>query len=318
MAREGSGRLAEIQAQLDEKQGLSPIASLQRAVQLSPREALSHSRLGLALEERGELEPAEKELVLGTQLSRKYEPRWDLVNFYFRRGNWERFWTVVADALPMSWGDRTPLFDLTLQAEGGQTRLQQMLPARRDVRFNYAVFLITKGDLTSAAPYISELAASAQPEERPTLLFWIDLLLQKRMVREASQVWGALGEKGDPFPWRPWSNAGVTTHVLEDGWQILVNGNQPEHCVLLESVKPVSVGAAYRLDPSLEEKLSPAGGLLWHIETLEAVPRVLEKSFTAPAGVEAVIIRLEYQRPSGLVRAEGEIRTHSIRLQRVK
>jgi hypothetical protein len=288
-------------------------------VELSPREAMYHSRLGLALEAQGDLEQAEKELVLGTQLSRKYEPRWDLLNFYFRRSNWERFWPVVAEALPISWGERSPLFELALQAEGGQGRLQQVLPARRDVRFNYAVFLISKGDMTAAAPFISELAATVQPEEKSTLLYWMDLLLQKRMVKEAMQTWHALGETGDAFPWKPWANVGVTTHLVEnEGWQILLNGDQPEHCVLLETVKPVSTGRTYALTPSMEDKLSPRGGLLWHIETLEAVPRVLDQSFRVPADVEAVKIRLEYQRPPGSVRAEGEVRIHSIRLQQVQ
>ncbi|HEY2169757.1 MAG TPA: hypothetical protein VGJ30_09045 [Candidatus Angelobacter sp.] len=318
-AKEGSGRMAWIQAQVEEQQGSNPVGSLRRAVALSPREALYHSRLGLALEAPGDLEEAEKELVLGTQLSRKYEPRWDLLNFYFRRARWDRFWPAVTDALPVSWGDRAPLFELALHGQGGYARLQEALPAKRDVRFNYAVFLISRGEMRFAAPFISELAASAVPEEKPDFLYWIDLLLEKRMVHEALATWRALGQTGDPFPWRPGKVPGMTIHPTEgDAWQILFDGNQPEHCVLLESVKPVGEGQSYRLAVSLEEKLSPAGGLLWHIETLEASPRVLDQSFTTAADVEAVRIRLEYQRPQGSVRAEGEVRIHSVHLQKAQ
>jgi hypothetical protein len=319
LANEGSGRMAWMQAQLDEQQGSDPIGSLRRAVELSPREALYHSRLGLALEAQGDLGQAERELVIGTQLSKKYEPRWDLLNFYFRRARWDRFWAVAMDALPVSWGDRAPLFELAIRAEGGQARLQEVLPVKRGVRFNYAVFLISKGDMASAAPFISELAASVVPEEKPDFLYWTDLLLEKRMVHEALATWRALGEASEPFPWKPGKVAGLTIHPMEgDAWQILLNGTQPEHCVLLESVKPVSPGQSYRFDASLEAKLTPAGGLLWHIETLEASPRVLDESFTTAAGVDAVRIRLEYQRPQGSVRAEGEVRIRSVQLQKVK
>lgn len=308
--------MAWIQAQLDEQQGANSIGSLRRAIALSPREALYHSRLGLALEGQGDLEPAERELILGTQLSRKYEPRWDLLNFYFRRAAWARFWPVVADALPISWGDRAPLFDLALQAPRGRMQLQEALPAKREVRFNYALFLISRGDLAAAAPFVAELATSRVSAERPDFFYWIDLMLEKRMLHEALATWGALGESGDPFPWKPGKVSGVTIYPQEgEAWRILFSGNQPEHCVLLESVKPVTAGQFYRLEAPLEEKLSPAGGLLWHIETLEASPRLLDHSFTVTGTVEAVRIRLEYQRPQGSVRAEGEVRIHSVRLK---
>ena len=295
----GSGRLAWIQSQLDEQQGSSPIPSLRRAVELSPREAIYHSRLGLALEVQGDFKEAEQELVKGGEFSKKYEPRWDLLNFYFRRAQWDRFWPVAADALQISWGDRAPLFELALQAQGGQAQLHQVLPAKREVRFSYAVFLVSKGDMKDAAPFVFELSKSSLPEERTTFIYRIDLQLEKFMVREAVETWKALGEAGDPFPWKPGRLPGVTVHSLEgEGWQILFNGNEPEHCVLLESVKPVTPGA-YHLSASMEEKLSPPGGLLWHIETLEASPRSLNESFTAGPGVEAVRIRLEYQRLQG-------------------
>ncbi len=179
--------------------------------------------------------------------------------------------------------------------------------------------LITKGELAGAAPYVSELAASARPGEKSTFLQWIDLLLQNRLVGEAVQTWRALGEKGDPFPAKPANLPGVTIHPLEaGGWQILLNGNQPERCVLLEAVQPVQAGDAYLLQEILEDKLSPAGGLSWQLETLEAAPRILETSFTVPPGVEAVKVRLVYQRPSGSLRAEGEIRVPSLGLRKIR
>jgi len=216
----------------------------------------------------------------------------------------------------MSWGDRSPLFELATQAEGGKTRLGQVLPARREVRFDYVVFLIARGDLAVAAPLLSELASSASPEERSTFLNWIDLFLQRGMVPEAVQTWRALGETDEPFPWKQAKLPGVTIHALERDWQILLSGDQPEHCVLLEALRPVSAGAMYRLETDVDQKLSPPGGLLWHVETLEPQPRVLEGSFRIPAGIEAVRIRLEYQRPSGSVRGEGEVRVRSVVLQK--
>jgi hypothetical protein len=219
--------------------------------------------------------------------------------------------------LAISWGDRSALFELALQAEGGRKKLETILPERRDIRFSYAAFLIARNETAAAGPLIPALAASAPPDERPVFLNWIDALLQHRQVQAALKTWRALGESEDPFPWKPQINPGVTIHTA-DGWQVLFDGSEPEHCILMESIKPVTAGAAYRLQMSMEEKLSPSGGLAWHLETMEATPRVLQPTFTAPSGVEAVRIRLEYRRPQGSVRAEGEIRFHSAQLQKVQ
>jgi hypothetical protein len=275
---------------------------------LSPWEALYHSRLGLALEETGNVAEAERELVEGAKLSRKYEPRWDLLNFYFRRGRWEPFWQTASEALQMSWGDRSALFELANQAEGGRARLEAVLPARREVRINYAAFLLTKGSTKEAAPFVVEAARSSTPDEVAMFRGWSELLVQARLIGDALKVWDAAKIPGEPFPWKANDASGISALEVDRRWQIHLNGEEPEHTMLLESVKPVRAGVRYRLDPRMEDRLTPSGGLLWRIETIEQTPRALEQSFVAPEGVEAVRLRLEYQRPQGSVRGEGEIR----------
>ncbi|MBM3812284.1 MAG: hypothetical protein FJW20_11705 [Acidimicrobiia bacterium] len=120
--------------------GNSAYQESRRAVELNPHEARGWLRLGLEEEMEGRLTEAERCLLEAARRSRKYEARWALANFYFRRWRKEEFRRWAAEALEMAYADRTPLFDLC-EGMGGC--------AFRDVE--YARYLAARGEADRAA-----------------------------------------------------------------------------------------------------------------------------------------------------------------------
>jgi hypothetical protein len=294
---------------------------LMQAMELAPREAIYASRLGLAREAKGDLTGAEVALRRGAELSRKFEPQWNLLNFFFRRGRWEEFWAQVPKTLEMSFDDRAALFELCSHAEGGGLdRLEKILPQSHEVRSGYAAYLISRGEFARAGSVIEGLAASANAGEAPTLQAWCEVLVANFEVVAASRVWKRLQDRGlvkeAAFPWRASNVPGVTIHATGAGaWQILLSGEQPEQCTLLARVFVPGAGKS-RLQWAMDAELSAAAGLFWQVESFEKSPRVLAKSgelrsgagamdFDAPGG--AVRVTLQFHRPLGSVRAEGRV-----------
>ena len=293
-------------AALADQAGENPAAAWRRAAELAPREALYRSRLGIAEEAEGDFLSAERDLVLASELSRKFEPHWNLLNFYFRRGRWQDFWRAAPAALAASYGDRTPLFDLCRRAEGGAEKLDRLLPQRREIRMAYLGYLMAHAEFASAEPWIDELAASTDTGESDLFRSWCDALLAAHRVPEATRLWEILHRRGvvleDAFPWRVNEVAGVTVHERAPGaWQILLSGEQPEQCVLLSRIAPVAPQAPLCLRADAQPALAP--GLSWQVESYEPKPRALE--FGKPPGVDAVRVTLAYRRPLGTVRAEA-------------
>jgi len=327
-----SGALWALHAQIQEQNGENSLASLRLATELSPREALFRSRLGLAEEADGDFLAAERDLVQATQLSRKYEPAWNLLNFYFRRSHWDRFWQVAAQALAVSYGDRVPLFDLCERAEAGsesgRARLQRILPASHDLRKLYAGYLLAQGEPASAAPFLIALADPAQPLDAAWLRDASLTLLQQHRIHDALLVWQDLEKQRliseDPFPWRAEETGGATVRQEDGGaWRIALSGDQPEQCLLLSAIKPVSPGD-YRLSWNSDRQITRGEpGLSWNVlaegsgQSLGSVSaQESQLAFAIPGGMQAVHLQLQYQRPRGSVRAEGIIRFHDISLTR--
>ncbi len=77
-----------------------------------PRASEPRIRLGLALEANGDADAAERWLLEAAEVDHQYGPAWTLVNFYFRQGRADDFWIWMRTALAVSYGDRTPAFDL--------------------------------------------------------------------------------------------------------------------------------------------------------------------------------------------------------------
>jgi hypothetical protein len=326
---------------VQEQRGEDPLPALRRAVELSPADAGYRGRLGLAEEAAGDLDGARRDLVRSSQLSRKFEPWWNLLNFYFRREQWDLFWPAVRQALPMSYGDRSALFDLCLRAEGGAERLEGALPPDREIRMSYQNFVMDRGLIHRAQPLLEELASSAGAGEGERFRAWVGLLVQNYQIQPATLVWRQLLQRhvvtGDAFPWQAPSVSGSAVRELEgEQRQISLNGEQPEDCDLLWRIMPVASRSMYRFEWATEARLTnPRGdpsstGLTWRIESYAKPPRVLAQSpelaagsasssvdLNVPGDSEAIRITLHYRRPLGSVRAEGRVKIERVRVTEV-
>jgi hypothetical protein len=306
----GNARYLSTLAQIRERQGSDPRPLLRRALALSPLDADRSVRLALAEEAAGDSPAAERALLDAARLSRKYYPRWALANFYFRHGRRDEFWNWARESLAVSYGDRTPLFDLCAAAAGAsQDVVDRALPHRRDARLAYARYASVNRRLDDVARLVEELATSAGPEDRPMIRGLCRPLVAGFRIREAHRAWVRAAIDDPPFGWHATQARGLGVYPRTGGgWSISLDGTQAERVELLSRVAPVagSCSLTVRSQGSVD-------GLRWIVtqhspgaESLGESPTG-SMSFRVAQGVEAVRIALHYERPVGAVRAEGSI-----------
>ena len=61
---------------------------------------------------RGDLRNAESHLLRAARASRQFAPRWELANYYVRRGDAVPFWPWARESLAIGYGDLSPVFRL--------------------------------------------------------------------------------------------------------------------------------------------------------------------------------------------------------------
>ena len=106
---------ADIQLRLAtarESAGADPIPALSAAAALDSGNPSAWMRWGISAEMRGEFKTAETCLLQAARVSRQFEPRWTLANYYARRNDAAHFWPWVAAAFEMASGDLNPAFRL--------------------------------------------------------------------------------------------------------------------------------------------------------------------------------------------------------------
>ena len=113
-SRERAVRLAPLSATLHERLAdlRDALPDWQTAASLDPANADQFERLGQQAEMAGDFALAERSLLRAVELSRLYQPRYLLAQYYFRRQNraaWER-WS--REAFAVAPGDVTPLLEL--------------------------------------------------------------------------------------------------------------------------------------------------------------------------------------------------------------
>lgn len=290
--------LAEIAAQ----EGGDPRAHLRQAARLSPRDAEIRVRLGLEEEVAGDIEAAERQLLAAADASRKYYPRWSLLNFYYRRGDAASVWKWAKLALETSYLDREPIFRLCWQVQPAPAvLLERALPARRPVRLDFAGFLLEQRQWIAAGRLAAQLSTSVSRRESDRFLRYTSRLLEAGYVAEALPVWNALCVRGllpypslDPetgpfltngdfrekltnqgFDWIAHAPPGVT--LVQAGSPRLrldFDGGQPERCELLYQYAPVAGGRRYRLAYRYAVSGSPMSvaprstGIRWEVATV--------------------------------------------------
>jgi hypothetical protein len=308
--------------------GADSRALTEKIAALNPEASAPRIRMGLAAEVSGDWADAERWLLEAASVDHQFEPRWTLANFYFRADRKDEFWKWMRAGLEVSYGDRTPAYDLCwrVRSDGGEI-LRRAIPDRHEVVGSYLVYVLEKKkDIVDVA---RRLAAFHEIADVPLLLGACDQLIEARDPG-ALEVWTLAGLaapqgvfNGDfatapvthGFDWRAIESAGVT----QVNQRIALSGQQSESCVLLRQMLSVAVGKRYRLSwESRTSGIKTPSGIEWRIGGGRAM---LASSEDWAAGELAVTLpdtfsalELVYQRPVGESRAEGYIELRHVRL----
>ena len=134
-----------------EATGADPDEELAIATNLSPSESRYWIRRGFRAELEQKYDQAESYLIEAYKVDHGFDPRWALMNFYFRRGKFTEFWKYTRDALDISYGSLDPVFRLCLAADDNPLVTRNALPPRRDILFGFFTYLIEHEQVESAA-----------------------------------------------------------------------------------------------------------------------------------------------------------------------
>jgi len=263
-------------ASITEAAGGDATAALTAAAAIDPDNATVFVRLGLAAEMRGDFDGAERALLQAAHVSRKFEPRWTLANYYCRRADSGRFWPWAKEALLKSYGDPTPIFQLCWKmSQDPNLILERAIPERRTILNPYLAFLLKANHPDAAEPVIAKLGSLATMDDRPVLLAWCDRQLEAGSVEAPLSLWNTLcARRLLPYPaLEPGTGASLTDGAFREdagtggfGWRFAslpgvrpghnvsppyvwfaFDGGQPESCEPLTQYLPLAPGARYRL-----------------------------------------------------------------------
>ena len=267
--------------------------ALEAALALNPRDSASWMALGLAAERDGELQKAEKCLLEAARVDRQYDPRWTLVNFYFRTSDWENFWLWAREAAAIPYRDSAALFRLCWRAtEDPEMILNRAIPEPALAR--YLSFLLDDAHVEALEAAAQKVAARAGREDLPVLLASCDRLLEAHQFPAALGIWTILcrrqlvpcqplepqrgpsltnGDFRTPalssgFDWRLHAPEGVSITRSESppAMRWILSGRQPESCPLLSQYIPLLPDKQYRFRFRYwTSGIAPDTGLRWQI-----------------------------------------------------
>lgn len=279
-------------------QETNPVASteaLRRAVALNPWDSQSWVELGLRAEAAGDLSRAELTLLRAASVDHQYLPSWSLANYYFRRGDAEKFWFWAREATGMAYGNLTPLFTLCWKVTGDGALIEQKLDIRKaDPEANYLAYLTSQNRIEPMTRAATRLFAWNREADTPVLLAACDRLIADDRAGQAIRIWNKLAERhripygvlapesgrsltdGDftmlptsqGFDWRLPDVGGVGALLDERpaDLRISFSGRQPENCDVLTQFLPVIENSTYDLQFSYRTAgIAPDAGLGWRI-----------------------------------------------------
>ncbi|MGC9950111.1 MAG: hypothetical protein ABSF64_27415 [Bryobacteraceae bacterium] len=288
-------RLAAI---VQEGNSVASTQALHRAAGLNPWDSQSWIELGLRAEAAGDLLGAERNLLRAASVDKQYLPKWSLVNYYFRRGDAEKFWFWAREATGMAYGDLTPLFTLCWKVTSDGALIEQRLDIpNANVEANYLTYLAGQNRIESMTRAATRLLAWNREADAPVLVAACDRLIADDRADHAIQVWNKLADlrripygvlvpssgrsltngdfkiwpKSEGFDWRLPGAGGVTTLLEEHpaGLRISFSGRQPETCDVLTQVLPVMETSSYELGFLYRTNgIAAQTGLGWRITDL--------------------------------------------------
>jgi hypothetical protein len=302
----------------------------ERIASLNPYASAPRIRLGLAAELSGDSVGAERWLLDAARVDHQFEPRWTLANFYFRANKRDEFWTWMRAALEVSYGDRTPAYDLCWRVSDDAGEILRLgIPDRHEVIGSYLIYISQKKPAAGLVEVARKLGAYHDAADLPLLFGVCDLLLQVGNPA-ALEVWALAGEaapagifNGDfatvplnhGFDWRPIESPGVT-HLNN---RIALSGQQAESCSLLQQTLSLTEGKHYRVQwEARTVGIKSPSGLEWRVAgqhaTLSPSADWASGELTIDRADRFQILELAYQRPVGESRAEGNVELRNIRL----
>jgi len=142
---------------------------LRAAVTLNPRLSSAWIRLGLDAEANGNLPEAEMDLLQAAHVDRLYIPAWTLANFYFRRGDADKFWPWAKRAAALTFDDYRPLLRLADALDPSPGRVAARLTGGAPLLRAYLDLLINAHRFDSAREIAGLLAARHDPADRDRL-----------------------------------------------------------------------------------------------------------------------------------------------------
>jgi len=331
--------LAAKAAQLDYDGG-DPAPLLAQAAAASPRWSAPRIQLGLDAESRGNFASAEKWLLEAAGVDHQFEPAWTLANFYFRRGEAEKFWPWIRAALGVSYGDRRLAFDLCWQVTGDPGEiLKRAIPDDHGVIASYLGYLLwvrpTPEAVMPVAARLAALPGAARPEPADAELYSAacDFLIGARRIRDAEKVWAASGQPrprgithpdfeaprtGHGFDWRWPEVAGVSRIPEEGSLRIAFNGKEPETSELLRQTAPLPPGTYLLRWESRTQGLAAATGLEWIAGPANAAVSASTEWSQNQAKLTVqsdwLDLVLQYRRPAGEARADGWLELRHVRI----
>jgi tetratricopeptide (TPR) repeat protein len=144
------------------------------AVSLNPRLASAWMQLGLDAEADGNLEEAEMDLLQAARVDRLYLPSWTLANFYFRRGDANRFWPWAKRAAALTFDDYRPLLRLADVLDISPEKVAIRLGGGAPLLRAYLDLLINAQHPGSARRIARLLAAHHDPADHDRLAVFVD------------------------------------------------------------------------------------------------------------------------------------------------
>jgi hypothetical protein len=129
-------------AELSEVSGADPDPELKIASDLNPFDSTYWIRRAFRSEVQQRYDESERFLREAYRVDRGFDPRWALMNYYFRRGNLPEFWKSGTEAFAMSYGDLDPIFRLCLAASNNPADTRKILPERPSALVSFFTYLV--------------------------------------------------------------------------------------------------------------------------------------------------------------------------------
>jgi len=304
-----------------ETAGADPDGELAIATDLSPHESRFWIRRSFRAEMERKYADSERYLQQAYRVDKGFDPRWALMNYYFRRGNIPEFWRWTQEALDMSYGGLDPLFRLCLTVDSDPSITRKALPPRPAILFAFFSYLVKNQQIGSAAPIAVEAASTARQEDVPVLIDYCsrqlghdnesslavwNTLCRRGLLRfrELAPRKGDILTNGDfavaplqrGFDWKYGTDAGVSIGPMDaaQGISIDIGGKQPETAWLMEQTIPLTPDKRYVLN--YEYRLitaQPVSGLQWLIlaagTAAGAAPRAEDTSPGDPIAASSIL-----------------------------